>query len=208
MPSKKRIDYLKSPKIGHPWRKASPETAAPRRINSREKGAFAEREFAKLLDQELGVRLVRNLEQSRSGGHDLEPVGDDAAAVALRRFAIECKRHATITPAKLAEFWKQAEEQAVKASRMPALAFRADRQAWAVLVPLCALNRAYGAWEGIEWTAALSVPAFCALVRESVGQITTGLSPIADHGGGTAETNGASRLGKRTTQNPTPNPRA
>lgn len=147
--------------------------AKTNRINSREKGAFAEREFSRLLEEQLGVRLVRNLEQSRNGGHDLEPVGDDAAAAALRRFAIEVKRHATITPSKLAEFWAQAEEQAGRASRVPALAFRADRQAWAVLVPLCAINAGLGGWEGVEWTAALSVPAFCVLVRELAGQNQT-----------------------------------
>lgn len=159
MPSKKRTAYITGPKPSHPWRKqASPETAA-RRINLREKGASSEREFARLIEEQLGVRLVRNLEQSRSGGHDLEPMGDDPAALALGRFAIEVKRHAAITPAKLAEFWKQAEEQAKKAARTPVLALRE-------VLPLCALNANFGAWEGIEWAAALSVPAFCALVRE------------------------------------------
>lgn len=141
---------------------------AAHRINSRDKGAAAEREFAALVHEQLGAKLERNLSQSRNGGHDLEAVGDDPTAQALRRFAIECKRYATVTPALLSRFWQQAETQAAKASRVPALAFRADRQAWAVLVPIRALNANFGAWDGIEWTAALSVPAFCALVRESV----------------------------------------
>lgn len=154
------------PGLSHPWNVDARRGIEKARVNSRRKGGDGEREFCRLVQEQLGARLVRNLEQSRSGGHDLEPVGDDPAAKALRRFAIEVKRHAEITPAKLAEFWKQAEEQAARASRMPVLAFRADRKDWAVMVPLSALNRNYGAWSGVEWTASISVEAFCALVRE------------------------------------------
>ena len=164
------------PKANHPWKAQDSREIAAHRINSRAKGAAAEREFAALLLDLLGVKLARNLEQSRSGGHDLEAVGDDPAALALRRFAIECKRYAAIPPAMLAKFWEQAESQARRASRVPALAFRADRQEWRVVVPLSALNgEVYGeAWGGIEWTAVLSVPAFCALVRDKAHTPTAG----------------------------------
>lgn len=148
-------------------RRASASPAKPAATNSRAKGAAAERELAKRVEQELGVKLARNLEQSRSGGHDLEPVGESATAEALRRFAIECKRHTAITPAKLADFWRQAEEQATKAGRVPALAYRADRQDWRICVPLSAVNNTvFGEWGGVAWAAEMSVPAFCALVRE------------------------------------------
>lgn len=141
----------------------------PKPINSRAKGADGEREFSRLVLDSLGVRLARNLEQSRSGGHDLEPVGDDPAAQALGRFAIEVKRWATVTPAMLGKFWQQAESQAARASRIPVLAYRGNRQEWRVLVPLSAINgEVYGEWAGIDWTAVLSVPAFCALVRDGV----------------------------------------
>lgn len=40
-------------------------------INSRNKGASAEREFSNIIYQWAGIRLIRNLEQSRSGGFDL-----------------------------------------------------------------------------------------------------------------------------------------
>jgi Holliday junction resolvase len=143
-----------------------PGRAAPR-ADSRAKGAAAEREFAALVLDLAGVKLVRNLEQARGGGHDLEPQGDDPAAAALRRFAIECKRYGTVTPALLAKFWQQAERQARLAGRVPVLAYRADRREWRVVLPLGAVNaEAFGAWEGIDWTCEMSAPAFCALVRE------------------------------------------
>jgi hypothetical protein len=120
------------------------------------------------VQEHLGVELVRNLEQSRQGGHDLVPVDTDPVSLALDRFAIEVKRYAAITPALLAGFWLQAESQAARATKTPALAFRADRREWSILVPLSALNGALfrPEWTGIDWTAAVSVPAFCNLIRE------------------------------------------
>lgn len=143
---------------------ARPIRAKP--INSRAKGASGEREFAKLVHQHLGVELRRNLEQSRQGGHDLVAIGADPISRALDAYAIEVKRYAAITPAMMAEFWSQAEAQAARASKTPALAYRRDREEWRVCVPLRALNGGFGDWPGFEWTATLSVEAFCALVRE------------------------------------------
>ena len=39
---------------------------------SRTKGAAAERELAAALDELIGVRLTRRLDQARGGGHDLD----------------------------------------------------------------------------------------------------------------------------------------
>jgi hypothetical protein len=104
---------------------------------------------------------------SRSGGHDLEAVGDDAAAVALNQYAIECKRYSSVTPGLIGRWWEQATEQAAKVNRKPVLAFRADRQGWTICLPLAALNPAFNPeWDGIEWTAQVSLEAFCTLVRE------------------------------------------
>jgi Holliday junction resolvase len=157
------------PKGNHPWKRQNTADIEKRRIDSRAKGAQAEREFAALIQEHLGVTLRRNLEQSRSGGHDLEAIGDDTAAVALNRFAIEVKRYRAVTPAMLAKFWEQAEMQARGASRMPILAYRADRQEWRVLVPLASLNGAIfqPSWEGFGWTADVGAEAFCAMVREA-----------------------------------------
>ncbi len=147
---------------------AKPSTRA-KPINSRAKGANGEREFSRLILEHLGVSTARNLEQSRQGGHDLMPVGTDPVSLALDAYAIEVKRYAAITPAMLAGFWEQAESQARRASKTPALAYRADRQEWGVIVPLHSLNaETFGSWSGIQWTAAISVQAFVNLIRESI----------------------------------------
>ena len=136
-------------------------------INSRAKGAAAEREFARLVHDHLGVTLTRNLEQTRNGGYDLIALGDCPVSAALNAFAIECKRYGTITPALLVHFWDQAERQAQAAGKVPVLAYRADRQDWRITLPLHVLNaEAYEPWTGYGWTADVSVPAFCTLVLE------------------------------------------
>jgi hypothetical protein len=93
--------------------------------------------------------------------------GDDPVQATLNLFAFECKRYAAITPALLSKFWQQAESQARSVAKIPALAYRGDRQAWRVLVPLNSISEAFPeTWEGYEWTAELSMEAFAALVRE------------------------------------------
>jgi hypothetical protein len=69
-------------------------------INSRNKGAGAELEFSNIIFQWAGIRLIRNLEQSRSGGHDLVVHPDEAGQVAdsFRALAIEVKRYGKVTP--------------------------------------------------------------------------------------------------------------
>lgn len=138
------------------------------RINSRTKGASAERELAGLIADELGVRLIRNLEQSRSGGHDLMVHPDETGPVAsyLARYALEAKRYARATPALLKGWWTQAELQAEQCGLMPALAYRADRAAWRIVLPLSELVRELPRWPGLAFTAELSIDAFCALARE------------------------------------------
>ena len=137
--------------------------------NGRTKGASAERELAAAIGAELGVRLVRNLEQPRDGGRDLDVHPEEAGAVAdvLRCWAIEVKRHARATPALLRAWWQQTQAQAAAVSRLPALAYRADRGPWRVVVPLAELRPDLPSWHGWDWTAELSLPGFCALVRET-----------------------------------------
>ena len=102
------------------------------RINSRQKGAAAERELAQLIRNLTGWVLVRNLDQSRAGGFDLVASPD----CPLHVFAIEVKRHARVTPYLLAEWYAQAQRQARTASKIPLLAYRGDRGKWAVRLPL------------------------------------------------------------------------
>lgn len=134
----------------------------------RTKGAGGELELAGALFDELGVRLVRNLAQSRAGGHDLTlaPGECGPVAAALARFAFEVKRHARATPAELRAWWIQAETQAEAAGLVPALAYRADRHPWRVVLPLAELRPDLTRAPGWDFTAALPLPAFCALVRE------------------------------------------
>lgn len=99
-------------------------------INSRNKGANGEREFANALADKFGIKPERNLSQSRGGGHDLLMSGE------LGKFAVEVKRSKTVTDAKLIAWWKQAVDQAEKARLIPMLAYRADRQSWRVMIPL------------------------------------------------------------------------
>ena len=138
-------------------------------INSRAKGAGAERELARAIHDELGVLLVRNLEQSRRGGHDLVPHPDATGPVAatLAGFAFEVKRHARATPALLRGWWAQACHQADQAGLTPALAYRQDRAGWQIVLPLAALRPDLPAAVGLDYTVQLPLPAFCAVVREA-----------------------------------------
>jgi len=104
-------------------------------INSRAKGAGAELEFSNIIYQWSGIRLIRNLEQSRSGGHDLIVHADEVGQVAdsFRTLAIECKRYGKVTPGLIKTWWQQAREQAELNGLQPILAYRADRQDWQVI---------------------------------------------------------------------------
>ena len=137
-------------------------------IDSRAKGASGEREFAALIHDDLGIQLVRNLDQTRSGGYDLIPSASakGPAAETLHSLAIEVKRRATITPGILATFWQQAINQADEAGKLPVLAYRADRRPWSVVIPLKAINQELHNSTAFEYTATLTVPGFCAGVRE------------------------------------------
>ncbi len=141
------------------------------RINSRNKGAGAEREFARLLFDHLGVRLVRNLDQTRAGGFDLLPDTEQAGPVVevLRSLAIEVKRYASITPSDLERFWRQTLKQAGAIGKVPVLAYREDRRPWRVVVPLHLLNPDLHPGLELTWCAVLSVEGFCAVVREREG---------------------------------------
>jgi hypothetical protein len=99
------------------------------RINSRDKGAKGEREFINMMGPLLGVDLKRNLEQTREGGHDI---------LGLDGWAIEIKRYAEVLPADLERWWDQAVEQSLRITWKnvsPALAYRADRRPWRIVIP-------------------------------------------------------------------------
>lgn len=91
-------------------------------IDSRAKGARVELEFSRLCFDHLGVSCKRNLEQSRSGGHDI---------TGLDGWAPEVKARAS-SPAR-AEFirmWAQTLEQAHAINAKPLLAIKVNRRGW------------------------------------------------------------------------------
>lgn len=86
--------------------------------HSRNKGAAAEREVLRLLGDELGHVLARNLLQSRDGGADcLQVVG----------WAIEVKRCERLSRPR---WWAQAVAQAEREGCRPMLLYRRSREPW------------------------------------------------------------------------------
>lgn len=136
---------------------------------SRNKGASGERELAGALFEELGVRLVRRLDQTRAGGHDLEPAPGQSGAVAalMGTLAIESKRYRAVSPGLIKGWWEQAARQARVARKTPVLAYRADRGEWRVRVPLSLIQPGLDHGGGPEWSAELSLAGFCFLIREA-----------------------------------------
>lgn len=124
---------------------------------SRNKGAGGERELIRIIEDETGIRLQRNLAQSFGGGHDL---------IGLDHWAIECKRYASISNADKAQFWRQAVTQAKRVGKVPAVCFRADRQDWRAIVPY--QSDIYDL-DDYRCTAEITIELFCGLIRETVG---------------------------------------
>lgn len=90
---------------------------------AKQKGANGERELAELLmgwATEIGVELdlLRNLEQVRSGGHDL---------IGCPGLSIECKRVETLA---VHTWWGQCTRQAATVGAQPLLCYRQNRKAW------------------------------------------------------------------------------
>lgn len=133
------------------------------KINSRAKGASAERELIAMLTDELGETLTaplkRNLEQTRAGGHDI---------VGLDGWAIEVKRYKRLKEGEIKAFWGQALDQAERIAQRPVLAYREDLCSWRVRIRLSDLVP--GTWSdnanSVDWTIEMSVPCFAAVVRE------------------------------------------
>lgn len=89
---------------------------------SRNKGAAAERELLRLLGEELGEELQRNLSQSRAGGSD---------CICVRGFAIEVKR---VERSSIPTWWRQACEQARREHAEPMLFWRRNRKPWRAFI--------------------------------------------------------------------------
>ena len=92
-------------------------------MNSRRKGANAEREVAHILQDHGFPDAQRNLEQSRDGGGDIVSGG----------FCFEVKRRATLAETK----WRdQVQKAAHLHNAKPVLVIRADNGEWWVSQPI------------------------------------------------------------------------
>lgn len=138
-------------------------------VNSRAKGAGAEREVAGIIQDYTGVKLVRNLEQTRSGGHDLLVHPDETGSVAdaFRALAIECKRYNSVTPGLIKRWWLQAVAQAEPLQLQPILIYRADRQDWQAMASLQLINPELTRSTDLEYTATMSIQALCHIIRDA-----------------------------------------
>ena len=125
--------------------------------SERRKGATAERELAKILFDELGIELKRNLDQTRDGGYDL--VGLD--------LAIEVKRRESESRGS---WWVDAVKKAGK--KIPVLAYRSNRRPWQFMLPLEAVIHGHHFSGNLVDTATLYTSGFCYWVRENWDQLT------------------------------------
>lgn len=130
-------------------------------INSRTKSKVGELEFIHLLASELGIRMTRNMVQSREVGCDLIPTPDpdsNASVIAfMAKFAVAVKRYSSAKPSDVENWWRQAIKQAGNAEKMPLLAYRTDRAQWLIRVPLASLNNWFPCLETQHFTVSFDV---------------------------------------------------
>ena len=110
-------------------------------INSRTKGKVGENEIANLLFKETGVKLIRNLDQVRAGGHDLivdydQSNADEEICHFFNKTAIEVKRYKTATDAVINTWWEQTLKQSLNIEALPVLIYRLNHQQWRVVLPV------------------------------------------------------------------------
>ena len=121
-------------------------------INSRTKGAAAEREVFALISDALGIRVERNLVQTRDGGYDTAVCG----------WAIEVKRQEIL---HLPDWWRQCCEQARNAHFKPMLIYRRSRQPWMARVFVRDLVETFGCVNEAPGIVELDLPGAINLIR-------------------------------------------
>ena len=104
----------------------------------RRKGAAGERELFKLLTDELGVCVRRNVDQARNGGAD---------CIELQGFSVECKRQERLC---LPAWWRQAVKQGLADGNEPIVFFRQSRKEWRALI-----RTVDGGYREATWEAAV-----------------------------------------------------
>ena len=89
--------------------------------SSKNKGANAEREVAQLIHHHTSITMTRNLDQTRSGGYDLN---------GIPWLAIEVKRQEKLC---LPAWWRQTINQTGD-GQIPCLVYRQNRKPWTWVV--------------------------------------------------------------------------
>ena len=122
---------------------------------SRNKGAAAEREVAKLLAGALGTEITRNLDQTRDGGYDLKGLN----------VALEVKRCEQLA---INNWWAQAVRQGAESRKVPALVYRQSRKPWRFRLHMRDLfeDMEHIPHEDIEFTVEMELKAFVELLRD------------------------------------------
>lgn len=123
---------------------------------SRDKGARAEREFIRDVQENLGVKLGRNFKQwGESQEGDTDPLGI---------YLPEIKSQASLC---LKPWWAQAWRQANKRGLLPLLAVKVERKGWLYVVPMREVIDTQHNWrESLEYTETLYAPGLWLRLRE------------------------------------------
>jgi hypothetical protein len=104
----------------------------------RRKGQRGELELFRLLSDELGFVVRRNVDQARNGGAD---------CIELPGFSVECKRQERLC---LPAWWRQAVKQGIAMQAEPIVFFRRSREPWRAL-----LRTADGGYRLADWAEAV-----------------------------------------------------
>lgn len=120
--------------------------------SSRTKGAKGELEIFKLLSDELGFVVKRNLTQTRGGGCD---------TIDIPNWSVEVKRQENIN---LSSAWQQTLDQCAK-DEQPILFYRKSRVPWKAMLKLSSVNKDF---EGMHYTCIVDFNTAVMLIRESL----------------------------------------
>ena len=132
--------------------------------NSRNKGLRFELQVAHLIDDELGIKLYRDLEQTRTADH-----GDLISSDSSWPFVIECKRYAKGYLPKDGKdsWWQQVCTASTLVRKIPILVYKFDRLPIRVRVPISFVQLLKGEHDWRYYTD-MDFPTFCYLAREQL----------------------------------------
>ena len=132
--------------------------------NSRNKGLRFELQVAHLIDDELGIKLYRDLEQTRTADH-----GDLISSDPSWPFVIECKRYAKGYLPKDGKdsWWQQVCTASTLVRKIPILVYKFDRLPIRVRVPISFVQLLKGEHDFRYYTD-MDFPTFCYLAREQL----------------------------------------